>query len=263
MVRKVNDRSVGNPSEIPIVSFSFESETELNLTESIDLAPYKEIVLQGYTADINNSGSKKTFVIQHYFRALPLPIYPDIPATNPTSPPKEGSTTFYKVDSLAGGCELENCTVLLLNEVNHGNNVEKVQNLTHPYVGMLMDKSWLNYIVLGKEDKSTRALVEATIKQEKGKHSAVVYRIYVHLPDPDPPGCPVFDVIPCKEGTTLVYKRNEKRCLIPDGCVSRGPCPLFVPHPPPGYTLVSFPSRPKACPHYLADASFLTNTKHF
>ena len=85
----------------------------------------------------------------------------------------------------------------------------------------------------------------------------VAGQVFVRLPDVVGP-CPRLRRLSCEGGEVPTYTRDENRCRIPAGCVVRGFCPLYIPVCDAGYTRVSWPAQPVACPAYACDPAFLT-----
>ena len=80
-------------------------------------------------------------------------------------------------------------------------------------------------------------------------------QVFIRLPYSDGP-CPLVPIRVCDPPGVYVYMRSVDRCLIPDGCVVPGVCPLFMPSCSAGYTLQSWATLPNACPAYACDPTF-------
>jgi len=82
-----------------------------------------------------------------------------------------------------------------------------------------------------------------------------VSQVLVRLPDVVGP-CPRL-AIRCAGGTVATYERSAQRCLVSTGCAARGVCPYAVPACDDGYTSVSWPAAPGACPRFACEPAFL------
>jgi hypothetical protein len=122
--------------------------------------------------------------------------------------------------------------------------------------GPLLDRGWLADRVL-----SHGALVSANLRN--GTHMAGGYEkvldaseVYLHVPEAPGPSCPVARPAACPAGQVRAYARDVERCVLPDACVTRSACPMYVPHCDDGYVLQSWAGAPDACPDFFCDPAF-------
>ncbi len=109
-----------------------------------------------------------------------------------------------------------------------------------------VSRDWLESRVL-----SRYALVAGTFDGQ----TLAANQVFVHLPDTWGP-CPGLG-IRCEPGTVATYERDVNRCVLPTGCVPRGPCPLLIPACAAGYTRASWSSQPNGCQAFACDPSFI------
>jgi len=111
----------------------------------------------------------------------------------------------------------------------------------------LVDQSWLERRVT-----SHGAIVAARVDDEKLGAS----QVFVRLPDVVGP-CPMVPIRSCDDGQIMTCTRNADGCMIQQGCVTRGICPLYLPQCADGYTRVSWPAQPNGCDVFACNPSFL------
>ncbi|KAF2069899.1 hypothetical protein CYY_008785 [Polysphondylium violaceum] len=81
-------------------------------------------------------------------------------------------------------------------------------------------------------------------------------KVYLRVPERSPVCQSTLDLL-CLPGYVNVYTRDSYRCLHSDGCALAGICTYNIPICSPGYTLISFDSKPFGCPTYYCDPTFL------
>ena len=119
----------------------------------------------------------------------------------------------------------------------------------------LVDQAWLTERVRHHGAVVAAKLVAGA--QEAGGFPQILdaSQVFIQLPYADGP-CPLLPIPLCTPPAVNAYTRSVDRCLIPDGCVSSGACPQFMPSCTDGYTLQSWPTQPDGCPAYACDPTF-------
>jgi hypothetical protein len=218
-------REVGTPARRWLVLLD-ESGLGSGAVEQMNGAQGGGLVLRGVIGGQDGDDARiRTFAVLDAWRGMP-----DVEA--------RPESAYVRVEMRDGQLVAR----LLDGERQHPIRSVSVAGAATPWVST----DWLESRVL-----SRNALVAGSFDGD----TLAASQVFVHLPDSWGP-CMAL-AIRCEPGTVPTYERDANRCLNPTGCAAPRMCPLFVPACDAGYTLVSWPSQPKACLAYACDPSFI------
>jgi len=233
-------------------SLNFSTAGDLN-SSVVDLSDLSDYILYGHTGNKDKDDTVQLFVVQVY-RALPV-------TTTTTE-----TVNYFKI---AKGNPPVPCSLDTPCNLNYiAQNLSTTQEIYFNSVNNaaaevgFVDVAWLSFRELLTDLHG--ALVQGDfglVPMHPLDGFAVVLnvtKIYVSLPDPYP-ACVIEPPPPCAAGKVPVYKRLDTRCLQVEGCVTPGPCPLFLPGCEAGYTLREWPSAPNGCSSFACDPSFVSS----
>eukprot|EP01132_Coremiostelium_polycephalum_P003066 gene3066-3834_t len=206
-----------------------------------DFDDQKDIILGGYL--VNGEPKFKHLKVVEYTRSIPL-------KDNSVDSTSSKIRYYGLEESKPTPGSKTDCLKYTLVELNTG-AVSYINSYKDQYRGTIsaLDTQWLDYTITGT------ALVSGVVNNKVLN----IDRVFVQLPDPETK-CPELPLAKCLAGFSTVYSRDEKRCLVFEGCAKPGVCTLGIPVCDPGYNLTSFPSKPNVCPQYYCDPAFVTDT---
>lgn len=222
------------------------TETGLPTDVIADLqkAPPGELVLRGHFEAQGPSARYQPFIVLDVYRGMP-----GIAATD--------AGVFYQVHARKPAIEC--ITAPCPNEIGARLNTTTEEAFDRVDVGPaalpLVDREWLTASVYGENAIVAGMLSQGDLLPGGYEEVLLASQVFIHLPARTSP-CPAKSGLLCSEGSVPVYERTPDRCLSQTACVTPGVCPLIVPECAEGYTRVSWPAAPNACPAFACDPSF-------
>jgi len=114
-------------------------------------------------------------------------------------------------------------------------------------IGHFIQSDWLQEGVV-----DDGALVAGSIDN----HVLTASQVFLKLPVLVGP-CPAMPVKQCPSGEVQTFTRSSDLCLVAQGCVTPGVCPLFVPYCGTEYTAVSWARSPNGCSMVTCDPAWI------
>jgi hypothetical protein len=135
---------------------------------------------------------------------------------------------------------------LIASELNRRWEHHSLETVALPNPPDWLDVPWLTTRVLERG---------AVVAGQLDGWTLHAHQVFVHLPDVVGP-CGVYP-LDCRKGIAT-FERDENRCLVPTGCATPGPCPLYLAQCDPGYLLAWWPTQPRTCLMFRCDPAFLS-----
>jgi hypothetical protein len=241
LIKEVNERT----AQRCVDWLKFRTPALLEQAMGTDHAiPDGGVIVRGYIGKAEGHFNLVPLVVTEAYRGLPG-VSPDT------------GDVYFRIDADQYVCMNPPCWMFKADRLNTArvDGIDDV-DVTHaslPHV----DDAWLTDRVLHHGAVVTGRLTGAGHDFTGGPQGLDVSQVFLRIPEIAGPCLRIAHH--CLDPYVPAYTRNADRCLVFDGCVERGGCPVFIQPPfscPEGYTAETWRAKNWMCLDFACDPTF-------